>query len=98
LAHLARKRLTFVSDKAREEITRWFQGAIGRAGLLHDSQFVAKEEFKESGFTGSGGISRFRNLLWTAAFNKKKLGRLKPETIAERASIARDEVNKVIFA
>jgi DGQHR domain-containing protein len=98
LAHITQKRLTFVSEKTREEITRWFRGAIERAGLLHDGQFAAKEEFKESGFTGSGGISRFRNLLWTAAFSKKKLGRLKPETIAERAAVARDEVNRMIFA
>ncbi len=94
LAHLKEKNIPFVSDKARSEITAWLHGAIERAGLLRDGKFVAKDEFKELGFLGSGGIGRFRNRLWVAAFKKKKLGELTPERIAEEANQARKKVNQ----
>ncbi|HKO99184.1 MAG TPA: hypothetical protein VJU86_19450 [Pyrinomonadaceae bacterium] len=98
LAHLKRKKLSFVSDNARNELTAWLHGAIDRAGLLSDGQFIAKEEFKGSGFTGNGGIARFRNTLWAAAFSKKKLPKLGPEKIADKATLARAKVNRVIYA
>jgi DGQHR domain-containing protein len=98
LVHLKRKKIPFVSEKAGAEITTWLHHAIERAGLLTDGKFIAKEEFKGSGFTGNGGIARFRNTLWAAAFSKKKLPKLKPEAIAEKANGARAEVNKTINA
>lgn len=94
LAQLKQKEIPFVSDKARGEITEWLRGAIDRANLLRDGQFVAKDEFKELGFLGSGGIGRFRNLLWAAAFRRNKLRDLTPEQIAEKANQARKEVNQ----
>ncbi len=97
LAHLKQKGIPFVSDKARKEITTWLRGAIERAGLLDGEQFVAKNEFREKGFLGSGGISRFRNLLWAAAFGKRKIRNPIPEKIAEKANQARDEVNQLLY-
>lgn len=96
LAHLKHTGISFVSDGARNEISKWLQGAIDRAGLLHQGEFIAKDKFKEQGFLGSGGIGRFRNLLWAAASRKRKLGDIDPGKIAELANEARAEVNKAL--
>jgi len=96
LVHLRQKKFSYVSEKARNEITEWLRGAIERADLLHNGKFVAKDQFKGLGFLGSGGIGRFRNRLWTAAFRKSKLGNLTPEQIAEAADQARAEVNQTL--
>jgi len=96
LAHLKSKKLPFVSDESREEITKWFKSAIEKAGLFHDGKFVAKDEFKKLGFLGSGGIGRFRDRLWAAAFKGRKLGKLKPELITAAADQARADVNKAL--
>lgn len=96
LAHLKQEKLAFVSDNAHSEITKWLRGAIDRAGLLHDGEFVVKDEFKKLGFLGSGGIGRFRNLLWVAAARKRKLGDIEPEKIVDLATEARAEANKAL--
>jgi DGQHR domain-containing protein len=96
LAHLAEKKLHFVSEKSLNEITSWLRGTIERAHLLEDGKFVPKDEFKKLGFLGSGGIGRFRNTLWAAAFRKTKLGNNKPEEISQMADEARDQVNKAL--
>jgi len=96
LAHLKQKKIPFVSEKARDEISSWLRGAIERAELLHDHKFVVKAEFKKLGFLGSGGIGRFRNRLWAAAFRNSKLGALTPDRVGELAEKARMEVNKAL--
>lgn len=96
LSHIKQKKLPYVSDKARAEITDWLRSAIGNAGLLKDGEFVPKDEFKKMGFLGSGGIGRFRNRLWVSAFRKSKLGDLSPEEIAKSADCQRDEANRVL--
>lgn len=95
LAHLKQKKIPYVSDKARNEISGWLRSAIDRAGLLHNEMFIVKDAFKKMGFVGSGGISRFRNRLW-AAFTGSKLVGLSPEKIAEIADTSRMEVNKTL--
>ena len=96
LAHLIKEQLPFVSDDAHTEITKWLQGAIERANLLPQGKFVVKEEFKKLGFLGSGGIGRFRNLLWVATSRKQKVGDIEPERVIELANKARIEVDKVL--
>lgn len=96
LAHLKQEKIPFVSKGGRIEITEWLKGAIERAGLLPKGKFVAKDEFKKLGFLGSGGIGRFRNLLWAAALRKRKLGDIEPEKILELAANARAEANKAL--
>lgn len=96
LAHLMQEEIPFVSDDARTEVTKWLQGAIERAGLLPQGKFVMKDEFKKLGFLGSGGIGRFRNLLWVASSRKQKLGDIEPEKIVELAKKARIEVEKAL--
>lgn len=94
LAHLKQKKIPFVSDRARQEITEWLRGAVNRADLSRDGKFVAKDEFKELRVLGSGGIGQLSNRLWVAAFRKNKLGNLTPERIAEEADRARNKVNQ----
>lgn len=96
LAHLMQEELPFVSDDARSEVTKWLRGSIERAGLLPQGKFVVKDEFKKLGFLGSGGIGRFRNLLWVASSRKQKLGDIEPEKIVELAKKARIEVEKAL--
>jgi len=62
-----------------------------RAGLLKNEKFIAKGEFKQKGFLGSGGIGRFRDTLW-AAVGPKKIARLSPQ---KRAELANDRRSKI---
>ncbi len=96
LAHLKQKKAAYVSDRARSELTDWLRATIDRAGLLSEGVFVAKDDFKKLGFLGSGGIGRFRNRLWAAAFKGRKLGDLDPEEVSNLADKARDGVNEVL--
>jgi DGQHR domain-containing protein len=97
LSLLKQKKFPFVSENARVEITDWLRGTINRAGLLHKNKFVAKSEFKKLGFLGSGGIGRFRNLLWASAFKRTKLDKhISPSQIADLASQAHSKVNQAL--
>jgi DGQHR domain-containing protein len=95
LAHLKQEKIPFVSKRARDELTQWLRGTIERANLLSHGKFVVKDEFKKLGFLGSGGIGRFRNLLWAASSRKRKLDALEPEKLLELATKARIEADKV---
>lgn len=93
LAQLKPAKVHYVSDQARLIITNWLKSAIDRADLLDQGEFVAKDEFKRLGFLGSGGIGRFRDMLWAAGFRKTKLGKIKSEEVAALAERARQEAN-----
>ncbi len=87
-------RVPFVSEQARNNITEWLQSTINRAGLVRNNKFIDKNDFKKRGFLGSGGIGRFRNLLWAAAFRTGKIGtHATPESIAKEAEKAHAKVN-----
>ena len=94
LSHLQSLRLPFVSAKARTELVDWFRGIIDRAGLLLDGKFIEKDEFKQLGFLGSGGIGRFRNRLWAATSRKRRLGSIDDEAVSELATEAKDKTNQ----
>ncbi len=84
----------FISEQARNNITEWLQSTIDRAGLVRNKKFIDKNDFKKRGFLGSGGIGRFRNLLWAAAFRNHRISsNLGPELIAKEAEAARAKVN-----
>src|SRR5262249_3880281 len=82
---LTQKKTTFISEKSTEILTEWLRDVANRADLLDDGVFIGKDKFKKRGYLGSGGIGRFRDMLWAATLGKTKLGRLKPETIEARA-------------
>lgn len=84
----------FVSEQARNNITEWLQATIDRAGLVRSKKFIDKNDFKKRGFLGSGGIGRFRNLLWAAAFRNHRISsNLGLESIAKEAEVARAKVH-----
>ena len=86
----------FVSENARNSISSWFGDIMDRADLLRNHKFVEKEEFKKLGFLGSGGIGRFRNLLWAATLTNAKFDTNNHDQIAIIAENARGIVNKAI--
>lgn len=96
IAHLKQEKIPFVSEGARKELIQWLRGTIDRANLLEHGKFVAKDEFKKLGFLGSGGIGRFRNLLWVASSRKRKLEDTEPDKLSGLASKVREDADKVI--
>lgn len=53
-----------------------------------------RDEFKRKGFLGSGGIAKFRNRLWAAT--RGSVARLKDESVAARAEVARDQMLRTL--
>jgi DGQHR domain-containing protein len=96
LAHLRKRNLAFTSQKARAEITKWFRVILNRAGLIAHGKFIEKQEFKQLGFLGSGGIGRFRNLLWAASSSSTGIRVSKPERLLDLASAARAKAAKAL--
>jgi hypothetical protein len=90
--HLQKKKVALVSERAMEELVLWLRGITKQAGLLKSGQFLAKDEFKERGYLGSGGIARLRNVLWAASIAKRSIVRRKDEAIAELAEQARQKI------
>jgi len=61
--------------------------------LLKNGRFLAKGDFRDKGYLGSGGLARFRDTLWVAATSTRKLpARLDTEKLAELASKNRGRV------
>lgn len=94
ILELRRRKISLVSDTAKEHLINWAKGTMKRARLMdRGERFLAKGEFKHKGYLGSGGIARFRDTLWAAASAKKQLpSRLKAERLEELASASRAKV------
>lgn len=76
-----------ISDEARQLLTKWLSEVMGRAGLLDSGRFLGKRKFREKGFLGSGGLARFRDMLWAAAMSTTDVSNLSAEeleTLAEK--------------
>lgn len=82
----------FVSDNAKQLLTKWLRRVMKRAGLLEDDRFLAKRGFKEKGFLGSGGIARFRDTLWAGAFGSTQVEELDEEEVEALAERHRKRV------
>jgi hypothetical protein len=89
---LVENEVPFISKKAEEVLRRWLGTLMARAGFMRKGQFIGRDEFKEKGFLGSGGIAKFRNRLWAAI--KGDIVRLGDEKIEAMADAARAEVMK----
>jgi len=89
---LPRRRPT-ISDDSLSSVQAWARGILERANLIKNKRFLSKSEFTTKGYLGSGGIARFRDILWAATFSTKRIStRTKPERIAQLASEARARV------
>jgi DGQHR domain-containing protein len=100
ILQLKRRKLSLVSDQARDHLTEWARGTMKRARLLDRSdRFLAKGEFKHKGYLGSGGIARFRDTLWAATTTRRQLpSRIKAERLEELAAQSRAQVRSELAA
>lgn len=90
LGYLEKKgKKDFYSDEHKKALISWFQGVFHRSGLLNRGRFISRGDFKKLGFLGSGGIGRFRDLLWAAVDPNFSGLKHSPEEIAELAASQR---------
>ncbi|MBI5731079.1 MAG: DGQHR domain-containing protein [Ignavibacteriales bacterium] len=90
---LRTKKVVLISDKASEMLISFLKSIAQNAGLLDNGIFIDKNKFKKRDFLGSGGIARFRDLLW-ASIKGRKTARLKPERVSKIAEENKSSVNK----
>ncbi len=90
---LQKAKKVFVSEESHKVLSDWLLKVIKRADLQEDGQFVSKRNFKSKGFLGSGGLARFRDVLWAAALGTTAVSTLSAEDIAKRAEDNRSKVN-----
>lgn len=92
ISKLRRVKCPLISTRSREVLTSFLQDVMRRGGLLERDKFLPKSKFKAKGFLGSGGVSRFRDILWAAATTSDDVSRLKAETVGEQAASGREKV------
>src|SRR5436190_20576821 len=73
-------------------LVQWLREVMKHASLLDDNKVLAKSEFKEKGFLGSGGLARFRDTLWAAAIGTANVATFDEEEIRELAAKHRHKV------
>lgn len=91
---LKKQKVLFVSDKAHKKLVQFLTEIAENANLLEKEVFIDRKKFKAKGFLGSGGLARFRDLLWASV--NKKTSRLKPNTVSKYAEENRAVVAKYL--
>jgi hypothetical protein len=92
---LRKAKCDFVSESAHKKLADWLRKVMECAGLLKDGCFLEKIDFKEKGFLGSGGVARFRDLLWAAtAESTQPIGKMELGKVAELAAENRTRVQR----
>jgi DGQHR domain-containing protein len=89
---LQRKDIQLISEEATAALTNWLRDLAEKAHLLEKGIFLPKSKFKQRGYLGSGGIGRFRDVLWAATLGKKRLARMKPPSVSALANKNRQKV------
>jgi len=91
---LKKNRIDPLSDQAKEHLAAWLKKSLKKASLLEDDQFIDKSKFKERGYLGSGGIARFRDVLWcSVGTTTTRLDAMTPEDKAEEARRIRGKID-----
>jgi hypothetical protein len=83
---LRQEKVKLISSEASHILVRWLRDVMNRADLIEEEVFLAKKKFKDKGFLGSGGLARFRDVLWACAIGKTCVAGLSSEEIATRAA------------
>jgi DGQHR domain-containing protein len=96
IVELKENELELDSDMAQEHLKEWFQNISERAGLLKHQKFLDKNEFKARQYLGTGGVARFRDVLWAAAGSNKSVKGFSDEQMAAAAQRARDKTNHLL--
>lgn len=94
LSKIKSKRYKVISDNAAELITRELTHIARSAGLIKNNAFISKEEFAKKGYVGSGGIGRFRDTLWAAFDNNRRIYTANMDTISDWAEENRVRIFK----
>jgi len=94
LMYALKSNYPIVSVRAGEALRKWLRRVIARAGFMQRDRFIGRDEFKEKGFLGSGGIAKFRNRLW--AGTTMSVRGMSDEAIEEKAKAARDQARKFL--
>lgn len=82
------------SAKAHAHLQKWLTKVMKRAGLLDRGKFLPKTKFKDKEFLGSGGIARFRDVLWAAALSTRSVARLSEASRSTIATMHRGKVRE----
>lgn len=96
LVNLRRANIQVLSIKTSVFLSGWFRRLLKRAGLLRDGKFVEKNQFKKGGILGSGGIGRFRNLLWAASEGNRSVARANEKRIEELSAAAKRRIRELL--
>lgn|SRR2546427_1102662 len=94
LMHILKGEGSLVSEDGGKSLRKWFRRVIVRAGFMRQGRFIDRDEFKEKGFLGSGGIAKFRNRLW--AGTKVSVRRFSDQAIEKMAETARSETRRFL--
>jgi len=94
LMYALKSNYPIVSVRAGEALRKWLRRVMARAGFMQRDRFIGRDEFKEKGFLGSGGIAKFRNRLW--AGTTMSVRGMSDEAIEEKAKAARDQARKFL--
>jgi DGQHR domain-containing protein len=88
------KKAPLVSERALALLTDWLKGVSDRANLLDGGVFIGKEQFRERGFLGSGGIGRFRDSLWAVVTGQERITQgTKPDQVSALADRNRQTIH-----
>lgn len=87
--------IMLVSREASNYLKGFLEAMADRAGLLEKGVFIDKSKFKARGFLGSGGIARFRDLLWASA-SGKDIDQLGEDEISDSAKTTRANVSRFL--
>lgn len=92
ILELRARKLDLLSEEAQEHMTDWLRGLGRRAGLIKDGRLLSKKDFKARQYLGTGGVGRFRDVLWAAAGSSKSIDARTEEQISSLALKHRDRV------
>jgi len=85
--NLKKAGVILVSESAQLILAKWLKKVIERAGLSENGLFLSKGKIKSKGFLGSGGMARFRDVLWAAAVGTNDISGLTPSEARHQISL-----------
>ncbi len=90
--HIRKQGLPLVGEQTANVLTKWLKQTMKRASFLLSEKFIPKSQFKAKGYLGSGGIAKFRDMLWAAALASNNVSGLDDDEISALASKHRAKV------
>jgi DGQHR domain-containing protein len=98
LVELRDNEIHYASVKATKHLTTWLHDLADRAGMLKDGKLLPKDEFKDRQYLGTGGLARFRDVLWAAAGSATSIRNFTEDRISDLAQKYREKIARRIRA